>query len=117
MGRVITSGRNPTVQFLIGSRHRVNGESLKPITDEQFDADIANQEAIERFIDYVMYGRIKERPQCLPQRFDLTEALQCDLLPDPSHDVSPLDDARLLLHLTRSQRVSRGRHNCRYTRS
>ncbi|MFQ5503092.1 MAG: hypothetical protein ACE5EQ_12485 [Phycisphaerae bacterium] len=95
-GRVITSGYNPTVQFLTGSRHRVNGESLKPIPDEQFDTEIANQEAIERYLDLIMYGRIKKRPRCLPHRFDLTAALRSDLPPDLGHDVSPLDDARLL---------------------
>ena len=96
MGRVITSGHNPTVQFLVGSRHRVNGESLKPIPDELFDAEITNQEVIERYLDLIMYGRINQQSQCLPQRFDLTAALRGNLPPDPGHDVSPLDDARLL---------------------
>ena len=39
LGRVIGPGHNPTVQFLVGSRHRVEGKTLTSIPDEEFDAE------------------------------------------------------------------------------
>lgn len=96
LGRVVRGGLEPIVQFYDGPRHRILGETLKPIPEAAYEAETANREVIERFLDIYMFGRTTWQPPALPQKFDLEEALRRVTLSQELYDGGPSDDGRLI---------------------
>jgi hypothetical protein len=75
-GVVTRSGSDPTVQFLHGLDLVVDGEKLRIIPDEAYDAEVRNRLEIEAWLTRRLSGRPEPQPMPLPRATqDLAERM------------------------------------------
>ncbi len=57
LGQVLAEGEEPKVRFLDGRECRVPADTLRFISEEEFEAEIANRSVIESYLIVRVHGR------------------------------------------------------------
>lgn len=78
-GRIVVGGSSPLVEFIDGPICEVPGDELRILTNEAYEAELANRAAWERYLNWQVYGVDEPAVTALPHRFDLVTALRHEL--------------------------------------
>ena len=96
LGEVVATGQDPWVRFLNGPEMKASGDTLTVVPPEEYDRAVANDEAMERWLDLRIYGAVQPRPTLLPRKpFDLWAAMEEPVLPLPPVSKEPLGESVL----------------------
>ena len=85
-GEVTVSGTRPLVRFLCGWECYVDGDTIRYVSRDDFDAELLNIALIEQYLSLRVYGCDFGQRELLPKpRFDLVAAMlqQAKLPPIP----------------------------------
>ena len=78
LGRVTIGGLDPTVLFLCGMERRVPGDTLRVVSDLEYEAEVLNRDLLEAYLDWRVNGVARTTLPTLPNRFDWATATERD---------------------------------------
>lgn len=76
LGVVIRSGANPKVRFLDGCECQVDGDTLRVVPGQDYDAEVRNRFEIERWLTWRVKAHASDEPLPLPSpKIDLVTVM------------------------------------------